>query len=285
MKTKITIFLAIFFVFTTMALAQPYTGVITVETVDVHPGDHFGVKIRISGNNMAFSALTIPVSYQSDYLTLDSVSFAGSIKSSGFNGIIDINEVDKIATIAYLAPYDFNLPLETISAAEGIIAEMFFTLAAGTPPQTIVFNDFTEEEVIDYEGTEKTIQTGIYLVDNTGLVINTPAYVAGGAVVQMPTAVIEDDNSLLPNEFALAQNYPNPFNPSTRIEFSLPTAGQAKLEIFNILGQNVATLVNETLSAGNHEIEFDASNLPSGIYFYRLMHENGSATKKMVLVK
>jgi len=285
MKTKITIFLAIFFVFTSMALAQPYTGVITVETVDVNPGDHFSVKIRISDNNMAFSALTIPISYQNDNLTLDSVSFVGSIKSSGFNGITSINEVDKIVTIAYLAPYNFSLPLETISAAEGIIAEMFFTLDAATPPQTIVFNDVIEEEVIDYNGTDKTIQTGVYVVDNIGSVINIPTYVSGGAVVLIPTAVIDDNNSLLPNEFALDQNYPNPFNPSTTIEFSLPTASHAKLEIFNILGQNVATLVDETMSAGNHKIEFDASDRPSGIYFYRLMNENGSTTKKMVLVK
>lgn len=285
MKTKITIFLAIFFVFTSMALAQPYTGVITVETVDVNPGDHFGVKVRISDNNMAFSALTIPISYQSDYLTLDSVSFFGSIKPSGFNGITSVNEVDKIVTIAYLAPYNFILPLETISAAEGIIAEMFFTLSAGAPPQTIAFNDFTDEEIIDFNGTDKTIQTGLYLFDNTGSVMNTPTYVSGGAVVLIPTAVIEDNNSMLPKEFALAQNYPNPFNPATTIEFSLPTASHAKLEIFNILGQNVATLVDETMSAGNHKIVFDASEQPSGIYFYRLINENGSTTKKMVLVK
>lgn len=285
MKKTLSIFLAVFLAFGSLATAQTYTGEITVETVDVHPGDHFGVKVRIKDNNMAFSMLTIPISYHSDYLTLDSVSFVGSIKPSGFTGIASINAVEQVVTIAYFPALNFTLPLETISAAEGIIAQMFFTVTVSAPPQTITFNDAASEEVVDYEGTEKTVQTGLYLVDNTSSVINTPTYVAGGAVVLIPTAVNEDNNSLLPKDFSLAQNYPNPFNPSTTIEFSLPSASRVKLEVFNILGQNVATLVDERLSAGEHKVEFDASKQPSGIYFYRLIYENGSATKKMVLVK
>jgi len=83
----------------------------------------------------------------------------------------------------------------------------------------------------------------------------------------------------------LEQNYPNPFNPSTVIGFGLPTASQVNLQVFNILGQSVVTLVDRPMDAGWHEVEFDGGELPSGIYFYRLRHENGNLTRKMILVK
>ncbi len=94
-----------------------------------------------------------------------------------------------------------------------------------------------------------------------------------------------DDNGELPDHFSLSQNYPNPFNPTTSINFSLPSAQNAKLEIFNILGQKVATLLNAKLSAGNHSVEWDASGQPSGLYFYRLNAESKTETKRMTLLK
>ncbi|MGQ9806619.1 MAG: T9SS type A sorting domain-containing protein [Chlorobiales bacterium] len=89
----------------------------------------------------------------------------------------------------------------------------------------------------------------------------------------------------LPFEYALDQNYPNPFNPVTTIQFSLEKAGKTTLEIYNVLGQKVATLVNGELSAGAHRYQWNASGMASGIYFYRLRSDNFVATKKMVLVK
>ncbi|NCQ11611.1 MAG: T9SS type A sorting domain-containing protein [Bacteroidetes bacterium] len=85
--------------------------------------------------------------------------------------------------------------------------------------------------------------------------------------------------------FELYQNYPNPFNPSTSIQFSLIHASHVKLQIFNLLGQNVATLVKGTHSAGKHTVWFDASGLSSGIYYYTLTTELGFITKTMSLIK
>ena len=82
------------------------------------------------------------------------------------------------------------------------------------------------------------------------------------------TGVNESD--VLPTEFALLQNYPNPFNPSTTISFALPQQANVKLNIYNSLGEEVAELINENISAGNHQVTFDASNLTSGVYFYRM---------------
>lgn len=86
-------------------------------------------------------------------------------------------------------------------------------------------------------------------------------------------------------EFALNQNYPNPFNPSTSIQFSIPTAQNVRLTVYNVLGQQVANLVNQNLSAGVHTVNFDASALSSGVYFYRLEAGNKVAVKKMLLIK
>ncbi|HTY58293.1 MAG TPA: T9SS type A sorting domain-containing protein, partial [Bacteroidota bacterium] len=85
--------------------------------------------------------------------------------------------------------------------------------------------------------------------------------------------------------FALEQNYPNPFNPSTTIEFSIPLTAQVQLRVYNILGQEVATLVNETLKVGRHSVTFDASRLATGIYMYKITAGNFVSTKKMLLLK
>jgi len=89
----------------------------------------------------------------------------------------------------------------------------------------------------------------------------------------------------IPTVYELGQNYPNPFNPSTVIKFSLPESGLVTLKVFNILGQEIMTLVNEVRAVGNYEVSFDASNLTTGMYVYRIESGEFTATKKMMLVK
>jgi hypothetical protein len=89
----------------------------------------------------------------------------------------------------------------------------------------------------------------------------------------------------IPNEYALAQNYPNPFNPSTRIDYQLPSNGTVTLKIYNALGQEVRNLVNRNQDAGYYTINFNASQLSSGIYFYKLQSGSFVRTKKMILTK
>ena len=88
-----------------------------------------------------------------------------------------------------------------------------------------------------------------------------------------------------PSEFSLSQNYPNPFNPSTAINFSIAEKGFVTLKVFNLLGQEVALLVNEEKAAGHYNVNFNASQLASGMYVYRLQTENFTSTKKMILMK
>ncbi|KUO61190.1 hypothetical protein APF79_13685 [bacterium BRH_c32] len=95
----------------------------------------------------------------------------------------------------------------------------------------------------------------------------------------------ENYNEKMPQDYSLSQNYPNPFNPTTNIRFSLTKMSFTTLKIFDILGREVATLVNKELSAGRHTYEFDGSGLSSGIYFYRLQTGEFTQTKKMLLIK
>ncbi len=96
----------------------------------------------------------------------------------------------------------------------------------------------------------------------------------------------------LPKDFYLSQNYPNPFNPTTTIQYSLPNVGQlaklsytVTLKVYEVLGRKVATLANKKQSPGNYEVTFNASSLPSGIYFYKLTAGNFTNVKKMILMK
>ncbi|GBD88475.1 Ycf48-like protein precursor [bacterium BMS3Abin03] len=96
---------------------------------------------------------------------------------------------------------------------------------------------------------------------------------------------IKESIEVIPEEFILYQNYPNPFNPTTTINYSLEGTGVITLKVYDILGREVTTLVNENKTAGNYTIKFNAYHLPSGIYFYRLMSGSFSSTKKLLLLK
>jgi hypothetical protein len=98
-----------------------------------------------------------------------------------------------------------------------------------------------------------------------------------------PTGVGYGDE--LPSNYSLEQNYPNPFNPSTVLSYTLPVSGRVSLKVFNVLGEEVASLVNEEKAAGSYKVNFDGANLASGVYFYTLRAGGFTATKKMLLTK
>jgi hypothetical protein len=100
-----------------------------------------------------------------------------------------------------------------------------------------------------------------------------------------PLAVTGVSVKVLPTEYSLSQNYPNPFNPSTVIEFALPKDSHVTLELYNILGQKVMTLVDEVQPAGYHSVKFDGTNLASGMYLYRLSTGQQTFLKKLLLMK
>ncbi|MCW8823742.1 MAG: T9SS type A sorting domain-containing protein [Ignavibacteriaceae bacterium] len=107
-----------------------------------------------------------------------------------------------------------------------------------------------------------------------------------GLVISESSIVgVEEENSIVPKSIYLYQNYPNPFNPSTTIRFEIPVSGLVTLKIYDVLGNEVVTLVNEELTAGVHETNFDATRFSSGVYFYQIKSGNFIQTKKMILIK
>jgi plastocyanin len=109
------------------------------------------------------------------------------------------------------------------------------------------------------------------------------AGMSGVITVENPTSVNDDDITV--KDFELKQNYPNPFNPSTKISFVIPVSSVVKLKVFNLLGNEITTLLHEQLFAGEHTVPFNAAGLSSGIYFYALTVNGNTKTKEMVLLK
>lgn len=113
-----------------------------------------------------------------------------------------------------------------------------------------------------------------------GCVINGVLYGDTNTIVG-----INQISSEIPDNFSLSQNYPNPFNPVTNIKFDIPKAGFVKLTVFDAIGKEIQTLLNQQLTAGTYSVDFDGSTLPSGVYYYRIESGAFSETKKMVLIK
>jgi len=103
-----------------------------------------------------------------------------------------------------------------------------------------------------------------------------------GILVDSPTGVGEETT---PVAFEVSQNYPNPFNPSTSIKFSLPERTHVTLKVYNLLGKEIATLVNGDFSAGRHDVQWNASDVASGVYMYRIQAGNFVETRRLTLIK
>ena len=183
-----------------------------------------------------------------------------------------------------LAPYSLSFNNNTIAGicdVPGAIIDVYKANINEFSPSAYVWLGSTTvggNGVFAYEITDPSIEAvSLTATDNNG---NTSAF---GFIELITDVEKEDDN--IPSEFTLNQNYPNPFNPSTTISFSIPTEEFVSLKVFNSLGEEVDELVNETVPAGNYSISFDASQLTSGIYFYKIAAGNFFQTRKMMLVK
>lgn len=174
---------------------------------------------------------------------------------------------------------DFNSDSDTTLTFEVILAKADSSVG-------IMFKD------VGNTGTDVTAKVGIQAADTIGLAYWLGGYPPGnlpanntGVVFKHagPTSVGPGQET--PMTFAMYQNYPNPFNPATKIAYSLPRQVRATLKVFNILGQEVATLVDEVESPGQHTVTFDGAHLASGVYIYRLQAGEFTSSFKMILMK
>ncbi|MFZ1280774.1 MAG: T9SS type A sorting domain-containing protein [Ignavibacteriaceae bacterium] len=100
-----------------------------------------------------------------------------------------------------------------------------------------------------------------------------------------PATGVDNEDFDIPQTFSLLQNYPNPFNPSTNISYNIPNGSLVTLKVYDILGKEIVTLVNESKQAGSYNVQFDASNLSSGVYFYSIQAGDFFESRKMILMK
>lgn len=158
-------------------------------------------------------------------------------------------------------------------------------MTSGTTPSTVnVLIDVAGLNIGTYEAKviikQAEMPAGVDLAEDT---LNV-------TLVVDQTTGVEDMGGVLPSEFSLSQNYPNPFNPTTVVEFNLPKAAYVRLTVYNLLGQRVKELVNESLAAGNKRVAWDGTDasgrtVESGVYFYRLQAGDFNQTRKMMLLK
>jgi hypothetical protein len=136
-----------------------------------------------------------------------------------------------------------------------------------------------------WNGSSWVTMSGVTLSGNAALFTSPQLYSAFAFVGTPTTKTAIADRRTIPGEFTLYQNYPNPFNPSTTIKFAIPQADFVTLEVYNLLGQRVASLISETLPTGVYEIPFDAGILSSGAYIYRLAAGDFIQANRLVLTK
>lgn len=146
-------------------------------------------------------------------------------------------------------------------------------------------------DVVDISSPQKPVEVGVYYYNRVDHIemsgskafITTSDDVLG--VIETIRATPVEEPVEQPSQLVLHQNYPNPFNPTTHIVYTLPNANYVTLRVYNVLGQLISTLVNKRQSAGEHTINFDAPDLPSGMYLYRLKTGTHTETQKMMLIK
>jgi hypothetical protein len=149
-------------------------------------------------------------------------------------------------------------------------------------PNSFIPGNGTTLEPHSYSYTDNSASVGSWYYRLKQIDLDATVHFTEGIQVDVLTGVTE---KLLPKEFALDQNYPNPFNPSTNIEYAVPRESRVQLVVYNVLGQQVATLVNEVKAAGYYTASFNATHFSSGLYFYRMNAGEVSFLKKMLLVK
>ena len=225
-------------------------------------GAQNNVDLAITGQTIAFTAVSLPT----DTLAAPgwTIEFAVGIRNDG-NGLDYYSVVSLDDTAA--SPGWTTVDQDSVSHAD---------VGATT---TVYFN----VDIPDWGGGGDTAFVVHYTVMSA--IDTSVKYADSVTIIKSVTDIGDDGFVAVPDRFNLFQNYPNPFNPTTNISFSITQKTSVRIEIINITGQLVDVRNLGVLPAGSHDIEYDASRLSSGVYFYRMTTDNGSISKKMVLLK
>jgi len=261
--------------------AQSQENTCTVGSVESLPADT-NVAIDVTATlAQAAVAFTVPLKFtrgddQDAKFTLDSLVLGEWVDTSDYSFLVD--SINNTENFGYVTAF---WTLDSLPRGSGTLFTMYFTTDEYWDPDKGVKIDTT---VLPAGETTPLIFMGTTL-DETLQVTFHPGWLGKSWVRE-----VDFEGADLPQEFALRQNYPNPFNPTTVIRFALPEDGRVKIEVFNVLGQKITTLVDQYLTAGYKETGWDGKDskgraVGSGIYFYRICTEKFTDVRKMVLLK
>ena len=277
---------------------------------DIEPGYGYWVRASEAGTvTLEHSAAKMLAAKQSEqplqrfnpqeeFYSLHFISGRDTLQTLWFGGELP----EEILPARFVMP-----PLPPAEAFDARFAGIESRLAEGAAPQIAMQSGEREIEIhLQTPGMVPIQSWEVVQMTGDGKPVDRQALSDGEAVALHPAGVTHielvpldsrfAEGSLdLPNQFALEQNYPNPFNPTTQIRYQLPTASDVRLDVYDMTGRHVATLVNGQVSAGSHSVTFDASNLSSGVYMYRLqarrsLGEGGQAgqyqqVKRLTVIK
>jgi len=285
---------------------------VTIEEADKATGGTFlgktndqeplAVRMQIEGNDLANSTWlsftengSLSERVRGDALKLESLSDTfvqlGTTKP-GLQTLLDINHLPLAMEETVEIPLDINSTVSgsfTLSATDFRVPEgmslTFNNLETGE--STPMGPDFETTIEVSVSGDRQAKASAEALVSAPEKLRQTASSAAFSVTIEPDVITSVDDGGLdVPNQVELQQNFPNPFNPSTTIQYALPAQSQVNLTVYDMLGQRVATLLSgQVQSAGSHSVNFDASNLSSGVYIYRLQTGSQSITRKMILLK
>lgn len=226
-------------------------------------------------NEAGLAAMDIPLQF-SEGVTLKEVTFEDTRVSYFDMKIANINNEDNTVVIGLL-PQITPTHRPDLEAGSGTVANLVFVIDDPEVKQIKL-------EVIEMKDPNHRLQFIYHSDAASGRTLQSQVPEFDLEIV-VDLENVEGVAKLVPTVFALNQNYPNPFNPSTVVSFDLPVASRVTITVFNVLGQKVATIVDEEMEAGSHEKNWDATNYSSGMYFYRIQANNFTETKKMLLLK
>jgi hypothetical protein len=240
------------------------------DTMDIgestgYPGDTVNVIVNMANPSFAIEGISHKIVYEEMFLEIDMVH------------CLDRGCNLEYFTVDYSVPGVISIIAMTwvsnlIPSGSGPVLDLHFVIDSTAPPGEITIVEFQNENLGDN-----------CWADSAGVNLIIPVLENGSITINPQTFIGE--NSRLPGKFELTQNYPNPFNASTTIEYGLPEAAHVRIQIYDLLGRKIETLVEEHKRAGQHQVGWDASGRSSGVYFYRIEAGDNIETKKMILLK
>lgn len=267
MKKNVLIFI-LSIIFSSVSFADYQMRIANVQ--EISPTSYrFDIFINSTSNSTIVTSYQCALKIPSEIINSGTLSFSYEDGSTQLNskpsvgiGIINYSDIQRITF--------GSLPVSDTISSEVKVGSFIVTNTAAFA------NGLTKIDWI-FDGNVNTIITG----EGFENITDSVNHISYSGLTSS-----NDESNNLPGDFLLGQNYPNPFNPTTTINFSLKEAGKVNLVVYNLIGEKVADLVNNQMEAGNHNINFNASHLPSGVYVYRLDVESKfTAIKKMILMK